>query len=116
MDDNPYQSPQTDCAPPASRLPLAAKFGRAILAIGLIALAYGVLTFWFFPSLPLSSRWSGRLPSIYAMGIGIFAALIGLTLNSLKGPSKTKPAIPSSVGILIIVALIIAFFVAVSRL
>jgi hypothetical protein len=50
------------------------------------------------------------------MGAGIFAALIGLTLKSLQRSPTKKGSVPTSLGILVILAIVIAFFFAVSRL
>jgi hypothetical protein len=117
MDENPYQSPQSGASTPARRnpKPIATTIGTAILAIGLLLLGYGAFTFWIMPSLPPNNAWS-RLPSLYCMGAGVFAALIGLTLNSLQSSPGKRASVPTSLGILILVAIVIAFFVAVSRL
>jgi hypothetical protein len=75
--ENPYKSPESATKTTTSRSGIAAKLGTAMLVIGLAALAYGAFTFWIMPSLPPNTAWSGRLPSLYCMGAGIFAALIG---------------------------------------
>lgn len=116
MNVNPYESSQIAAQTTSRRSGMVANLGTTILLVGLAALAYGAFTFWIMPLLSPNTAWSGRLPSLYCMGAGIFTALIGLTLRSLQ-PSPTKKAtVPTSVGILVIVAIVIAFFVAVSRL
>src|SRR5438128_772211 len=116
MDANPYESPQSEATPPRTPKTIATRIGTAILVIGLALLAYGAFTFWIMPLLPPNTAWSGRLPSLYCMGAGIFAALIGLTLNSLQASPGKRASVPTSLGILVLVAIVIAFFFAVSRL
>jgi hypothetical protein len=118
MNENPYQSPQADTAREARRNPktITTRIGTAILVLGLVALAYGAFTFWVMPSLPPNTAWSGRLPSLYCMGAGIFVTLIGLTLNSIQSSTNKGATVPTSLGILVLVAIVIAFFFVVSRL
>jgi len=116
MDPNPYESPHSDTAPPRRPKTIAAKIGTAVLVLGLVLLAFGAFTFWIMPSLPPNTAWSGRLPSLYCMGVGIFTALIGLTLNSLQASPGKRAGVPTSLGILVLVAIVVAFFFAVSRL
>ena len=116
MEHNPYESPQSSSQSTRRRSGYVAKLGTAILLLGLAALAYGAFTFWIMPSLPPNTPASGRLPGLYCMAAGIFAALIGLTLKSLQLSPTKKGTVPTSVGILVILAIVIAFFFAVSRL
>jgi hypothetical protein len=117
MNANPHESPSSDV--PARKVPsgqhIVNATGTAILIAGLAVLIYGAVAFWIIPSLPPNDA-SSRLPSLYVMGAGIITALVGLTFKSLQGKSTKKGAIPTSVGVLVLLAIIIAFFVAVSRL
>ena len=117
MDANPYESPPSDVSAPqeTSGQGIVNAIGQAILFAGLAVLIYGAVAFWIIPALPPNDATS-RLPSLYVMGAGIVTALVGLTLKSLQSRSTKKAAIPTSVGIILLVAIIIAFFVAVSRL
>jgi hypothetical protein len=118
VDANTHESAQSDTGMGTGRSPktIAAKIGTAILVLGLVLLMYGAFTFWIIPSLPPNTAWS-RLPSLYCMGAGIFAAMIGLTLNSIQtSPAGKRATVPTSLGILVLVAIVIAFFYAVSRL
>jgi len=117
MDANPYESPSCDVS---ARKGLSGQgivnaIGTVILIAGLAVLTYGAVAFWIIPSLPPNDA-ASRLPSLYVMGAGIVTALVGLTFKSLQGKSTKKGAIPTSVGVIVLLAIIIAFFVAVSRL
>lgn len=117
MNANPYESPSSDV--PArngsSGQGIVNAIGTVILIVGLAVIAYGAVAFWIVRALPPNDATS-RLPSLYVMGAGIITALVGLTFKSLQGKSTKKGAIPTSVGVLVLVAIVIAFFVVVSRL
>ena len=126
MDENPYQSPATEVNredPPQSRAGqrVAKAIGTAVGTLGLVTLVYGAVAFWLIQSLPPNSGMSGRLPSLYVMGAGIVLVLGGLAARDLRlagrtrrqdGPSK---AIPTGVGMLVLLVIIIALVVAISR-
>jgi hypothetical protein len=116
MSGNPYESPSSDLS--AQRPSGQGSFnaiGTAILIAGLAVLIYGAVAFWIIPSLPPNDATS-RLPSLYVMSAGIVTALVGLTFKGLQGKPTKKGAIPTSIGIIVLLAIVIAFFVAVSRL
>jgi hypothetical protein len=125
MSVNPYQSPLGDEARKQASGPAFLKgVGTAVLVGGLATLAYGALAFWVFISLPPNGGASGRLPSLYMMGVGIAITLVGLTVRGLGAAGGTQTAgahgahkpIPAGIGIVVLVAIIIAVFVVISRL
>jgi len=101
---------------------LVIKIGSVVFLTGLTVLTYGAIALWLIQSLPPNGGPSGRLPSLYVMGTGIVAVLIGLAVRDLRlGKKETdsaKPAtksIPASWGILILVLIIAIFVVLVSQ-
>ncbi len=127
MDDNPYQSPLSGDAqgqgpPDQQRGQIAKAAGNVVAIAGLVALAYGAVGFWLIPGLPPNNPTSGRLPSIYFLGAGILATLIGLAMRDLRlgGRSKagegTTKGIPAATAILILLAMVVAAIVVISRL
>ena len=121
-DSNPYASPTEGKAATKSGSGWN-KVGTAVLVVGLATLAYGAVAFWIVQSLPPNGGASGRLPSLYVMGAGIALSLLGLTALGFRWSGKENPtgdtprkAIPTSVGILVLLAIIIAVIVAISQL
>jgi hypothetical protein len=84
MDENPYQPPQANSAPPASsRAPMRSIIGGAILGVGVGVSAYGALAFWVFRGLPPNDHVS-RLPSLNVMFVGMALMLFGLVFRNLR--------------------------------
>src|SRR6476660_597139 len=108
MEQNPYDAQQPDTQTRRNPNTIARQVGTATFVIGLAALAYGVCEFWLVPALPPNNGWSGRLPSLYVMGGGIVAAIVGLSVKSLAPPAAKKGAVPTGLGLLIILAIVIA--------
>src|SRR5262245_35768319 len=117
MEQNPYEAPANEVSAKKglSGQGVVKVVGTVILIAGLAVLVYGAVAFWIVPSLPPNDA-ASRLPSVYVMGAGIVTALVGLTVKSLQGKSTKKGAIPTSVGFIMLLAIIIAFFFVVSRL
>jgi hypothetical protein len=129
MDTNPFVSPASQDDPSqnggnagAARQILRA-IGTWILNVGLAALAYGALAFWIIPILPPNGGVNGRLPSLFVMLAGIVATLVGMVLRGVQLPwrpsgqrTPTRKALPTSVGFLLILAIVIAVIVAISRM
>src|SRR5262245_29849594 len=124
MDSNPNQSPPTyDARKRRRSLGLAKAIGTSVLVLGLATLAYGALAFWVFPLLPPNGGVNGRLPSLYVMGAGIIAAVVGLTLRGWDSESRSeetahvsRKSIPTGIGIAILFAIVVAVFVVISRM
>jgi hypothetical protein len=124
MDPNPYATPTaSDPKPPDSNRRIARGIGTAILAAGLVVLAYGAVAFWLVQSLPPNGGASGRLPSLYVMGVGILGAIIGMVVRDVRlaGPARqpdgsSRKGVPTSVGILILLAIVIAAIVVIAQL
>ena len=124
MEQNPYQSPPShDNHRQTSGQGAVQAIGTAVLIGGVVTLAYGALAFWVFPFLPPNGGVNGRLPSLYTLGIGIVATLVGLALRGLRSSrasaseaERPSKGIPTGIGILVLIAIIIAVFVAISRL
>ncbi len=123
MDTNPYAAPSApDESPPSGeRRRVARAIGTAILAAGLVVLTYGAVAFWVIRSLPPNGGPSGRLPSLYVMGVGILAVIIGLAVRGSRSARQAEEpdgpkTIPTSMGILVLLAMVIAAIVAISRM
>lgn len=131
MNENPYQTPSSDPQAPnpphqsssktgnSSGMGAVAKIGAGVLILGLMVLAYGAVGFWLINNLPPNGGAQGRLPSLYVMGIGIVLSTIGLSIRGFRLSQNDNEAsrgaskgVPSSVGILILIAiLVVAGFV-----
>jgi len=99
---------------------IAKMVGTAVLGVGLAVLAYGAVAFWLIQALPPNSVGS-RLPSLYVMAAGIVVSLAGLVLrgfdrNDNRATDAPKKGIPTSLGILVLLAIIIAAIVAISQM
>ncbi len=82
--------------------------GTGILGVGLTLLSYGAVGCWLIKSLPPISLGSGRLPSLYVMGVGIVLTVIGLATRDLRvsrSAGKSEKEIPTSYGVLGLLAL-----------
>ncbi|AMV34945.1 hypothetical protein VN12_22655 [Pirellula sp. SH-Sr6A] len=97
--------------------------GTGLFLTGLAILAYGAIAFWIIKSLPPNGGPTGRLPSLYVIGVGIVAVLAGLAVRDLRTRHKNsvstegeKKSIPTSVGLLILALMLVLFFVVVSQL
>ena len=125
MNTNPYATPAAPDHQPqdGSGRRLARAIGTAILAAGLVVLAYGAVAFWLIKSLPPNGGPNGRLPSLYMMGAGIIGAIIGMVVRDLRLAGRAKKhdgsppkAIPTSVGMLVLLAIVIAVIVVIANL
>lgn len=121
--DNPYEPPQEEMDAASPAVPPLRKIGTTILLIGLATLAYGAIACWLLQRLPPNGGGQGRLPSVYMMGIGIVIVLVGLVVRDLRVGRKAKrtgdesrKGIPTSYGILILLAIVIVFVVVISQL
>jgi hypothetical protein len=102
---------------------IARTIGTAVLVAGLLLSAYGAVAFWLIQRLPPNGGASGRLPSLYVMGVGLAVSFIGLMARDLRFIGKRNPAsassqkaIPTSLGIFLILAIVIAAIAAISLL
>jgi hypothetical protein len=99
------------------------KIGTAILAAGLALLSYGAAGFWLINALPPNGGIYGRLPSIYVICAGSVIAVAGLSMRGLRfgkrgdlpGSGSSK-RIPAAYGIVVLVALVAALFIAILRI
>ena len=92
MNTNPYATPTAGDQRPQDRKGhrVARAIGTAILAAGLVVLTYGAVAFWLIKSLPPNGGSSGRLPSLYVIGAGIIAAIIGMAVRDLRWAGRAK--------------------------
>lgn len=95
------------------------KIGTGVLVVGLATLAYGAIAFWIIPTLPPNEPATGRLNSLFVLGAGAAASLIGLAIRETRIESKvaadaTGNGISTGVGLLILLAVAILFIVAFS--
>ena len=91
----------------------------AVLATGLVVLAYGAVGFWIINTLPPNGGASGRLPSLYVMGAGIVLSVVGLVARDFRDgriSQEDTQGIPASYGILGLVAILIILFFVISSL
>lgn len=122
-DDNPYRASEEDAVPSTPTRHVLRNIGTAILTVGLAILAYGAIGFWFINSLPPNGGASGRLPSLYVMAVGIVVAVVGLIARDLRIGRHVNPhdevsrkGIPTSYGILGLLAIVIVVIFVISRL
>jgi peptidoglycan/LPS O-acetylase OafA/YrhL len=121
--DNPYEPP-SDLPTASTQTRATAKVvGTVILLVGLAVLVYGAIAFWIVPSLPPNNISNGRLPSLYVMGLGILVAVVGLVARDLRScrtrngvSNQAKKEIPSSYGILLVIAVFILGLIFLLRL
>jgi hypothetical protein len=121
--DNPYEAPEDTVAGSTPARHVSKIIGTCVLVAGSAILAYGATAFWLIKTLPPNGGANGRLPSLYVMGAGIVVAVLGLVARDLRVSRKedrsagvSRNGIPASYGILILLAIMIIFFVVVSRL
>jgi predicted amino acid racemase len=81
-DSNPYKSPITNDSHGRAK-PLV-KIGTVVLIVGVLALGYGVLGSFVIRDLPPNVPATGRLNSIYVMGIGAIFSIVGLVLRDFR--------------------------------
>ena len=121
MSDNPYAAPvSTSASSCGQRWWSAFKvLGTICLAVGLLQLVYGALACFVIRNLPPNNAVSGRLPSIYIMGLGGILSVIGLAMRDLRiGPQSGagSKGVSSRIGFVILVAMVIGMFVWIARL
>lgn len=87
--ENPYESPSEHFTNGRPRQGFK-KLGTILLVVGIASLAYGAIGFWVVKSLPPNGA-SGRLPSVYVMGVGIVITLVGSTIRDFRVSGKKKP-------------------------
>lgn len=120
--NNPYESSETPAEHSSPPRPLRKTAGTAILIIGLMILAYGATAFWLLNFLPPNGGPTGRLPSLYVIGVGIITAIVGLVVRDLRGgrgsrsTNDARHGIPTSYGIMGIVVVVILLIFVISRL
>ncbi len=126
VDGNP-NDPQTSeryglKTPPPTRRVLQLT-GKFVLVIGGLILAYAAAAFWLFNELPPNDAIHGRLPSLYLMGAGIVIVVVGLIASDQrvnrrdKSPNEgSRKVIPTSYGIIGLVAILIILFFVISLL
>jgi hypothetical protein len=120
MSNDPYEPPETASDSPSGhdRSTVANPVGDILLWAGMLALTYGAVA-CFLINLPPNNPVSGRLPSIYIMAAGSVLSLVGLTMrNSLQSSSSAKGTkrVSPLIGILFLLAIMIAVVVAIARL
>lgn len=127
MSTNPYTSPSScdnETQDRHGKAGGAAKtIGAAIAVVGLAVLAYGAVAFWLLQFLPRNGGPNGRLPSLYVIFAGIAAVLVGMVVRGVRlpgnlrgGDDPSRKAIPTGIGMLLLVAIVIALIVAIARL
>lgn len=121
--NNPYESPEEDSLPSGPGRSALRDTGTGLLCLGLGLLVYGALGFWVFQTLPPNGGASGRLPSIYVMGSGILALLIGSGLRGMAGKvtgpetvGDSKPQVPTWIGVLVLLGILVTILVVIFSL
>jgi hypothetical protein len=121
-DESKNTNDNTSQAPDENRR-VSKILGTTILLAGLTILGYGAIAFWLIKSLPPNGGTTGRLPSLYVMGGGIVAVLIGLALRDLRLGKKPphsataqKKGIPAAYGVVLLVTILVIFFAVISQL
>lgn len=127
-------SPENPYAPPSDREQrspdstglgaargVARTVGTVILVAGLGVVGYGAVAFWCVPWLPPNGGPTGRLPSLYVVFAGIAASVVGLIVRDVRwaGPASSqagssRKGIPTSVGVLLLVAIVAGLIVAIA--
>lgn len=122
-EESPYRSPSAENVADSKNEMRKAIRSNMLLFAGLIALGYGAIAFWFYPSLPPYDGIDGRLSSLYLMGGGAFFALAGAGLKGLlsskahgTSAAPKKHEVPTVVGIVLMLGLLLAFFLAIEFL
>lgn len=120
--NNPYESPTPAPSPPSPTSKKLRLLATCVMVLSLALLAYGAVGFWLVPSLPPNGGVNGRLPSVYVMGVGILATMVGLVLRSLASPtaaedsSGTKKTFLSRYGLVLLIVIMIVVGFVISRL
>lgn len=118
--NSPYESTPADEANASSGRLQPKAIATGLFVIGLAVLGYGAVAFWLVQGLPPNGGTSGRLPSLYVMGIGIVITIVGLATRDLRSRAsmggRSAKGISTIYGVVGILAIIGLLLFVISRL